>query len=293
MTGKSKRIWELDFWRGLAIILVVFDHAFFDFGRLFYQWRNCGVGFLEWLNALGLDYLGSDVRAFWRPAFLFLFFCVSGLCTALSKNNFLRGIKLWTVALCVSVITYIGETLAGEGVFVLFGVLHCLASVILIYAAVDFLIRGAFALVEKIWKKPVGNKWKTILSCVILFGLSAAFFAINRVYNPRLNEVTGSHVYTELDGKIFGIFFYSPEWWTADYFPIFPFVSFFFFGAALSKILYVEKKSLFPSLDGIWHNVFSVAGRHSLGVYLLGQVLAIGVGILLSLVFLGTPLLFP
>ena len=75
MTGKSKRIWELDFWRGLAIILVVFDHAFFDFGRLFYQWRNCGVGFLEWLNALGLDYLGSDVRAFWRPAFLFLFFC--------------------------------------------------------------------------------------------------------------------------------------------------------------------------------------------------------------------------
>lgn len=290
--AKKKRVWELDFWRGLAIILVVFDHAFFDYARIFSAWGNCGVPFLEKLNEISVSYLTGDVRFFWRPAFLFLFFCVSGICTSMSKNNFHRGVKLWCVALCISVITFIAEALGGQGTFVLFGVLHCLAAIILIYSLVDFIIRGAFFIIEKISKKPINEIIKVAVNATIMFVICAVTLYVNFKYNPRFYDVEKNYAISELDGKIFGILFFTNEWWTADYFPIFPFISFFFFGAGISKILYRKKKTLFPLLDGCWHNVFSAAGRHSLAVYLLGQVVALGMGVLLSLAFLGTTLLF-
>lgn len=290
--AKKKRVWELDFWRGLAIILVVFDHAFFDYARIFSAWENCGVPLLEKINEISVSYLIGDVRFFWRPAFLFLFFCVSGICTSMSKNNFLRGVKLWCVALCISVITFIAEALGGQGTFVLFGVLHCLAAIILIYSLVDFIIRGAFFTIEKISKKPINEIIKVAVNATIMFVICAVTLYVNIKYNPRFYDVEKNYAISELDGKIFGILFFTNEWWTADYFPIFPFISFFFFGAGISKILYSKKKTLFPLLDGCWHNVFSAAGRHSLAVYLLGQVVALGMGVLLSLAFLGTTLLF-
>ncbi len=290
--AKKKRVWELDFWRGLAIILVVFDHAFFDYARIFSAWENCGVPLLEKINEISVSYLIGDVRFFWRPAFLFLFFCVSGICTSMSKNNFLRGVKLWCVALCISVITFIAEALGGQGTFVLFGVLHCLAAIILIYSLVDFIIRGAFFTIEKISKKPINEIIKVAVNATIMFVICAVTLYVNIKYNPRFYDVEKNYAISELDGKIFGILFFTNEWWTADYFPIFPFISFFFFGAGISKILYSKKKTLFPLLDGCWHNVFSAAGRHSLAVYLLGQVVALVMGVLLSLAFLGTTLLF-
>lgn len=290
--AKKKRVWELDFWRGLAIILVVFDHAFFDYARIFSAWENCGVPLLEKINEISVSYLIGDVRFFWRPAFLFLFFCVSGICTSMSKNNFLRGVKLWCVALCISVITFIAEALGGQGTFVLFGVLHCLAAIILIYSLVDFIIRGAFFTIEKISKKPINEIIKVAVNATIMFVICAVTLYVNIKYNPRFYDVEKNYATSELDGKIFGILFFTNEWWTADYFPIFPFISFFFFGAGISKILYSKKKTLFPLLDGCWHNVFSAAGRHSLAVYLLGQVVALVMGVLLSLAFLGTTLLF-
>ncbi len=290
--AKKKRVWELDFWRGLAIILVVFDHAFFDYARIFSAWENCGVPLLEKINEISVSYFIGDVRFFWRPAFLFLFFCVSGICTSMSKNNFLRGVKLWCVALCISVITFIAEALGGQGTFVLFGVLHCLAAIILIYSLVDFIIRGAFFTIEKISKKPINEIIKVAVNATIMFVICAVTLYVNIKYNPRFYDVEKNYAISELDGKIFGILFFTNEWWTADYFPIFPFISFFFFGAGISKILYSKKKTLFPLLDGCWHNVFSAAGRHSLAVYLLGQVVALVMGVLLSLAFLGTTLLF-
>ncbi len=290
--AKKKRVWELDFWRGLAIILVVFDHAFFDYARIFSAWENCGVPLLEKINEISVSYLIGDVRFFWRPAFLFLFFCVSGICTSMSKNNFLRGVKLWCVALCISVITFIAEALGGQGTFVLFGVLHCLAAIILIYSLVDFIIRGAFFTIEKISKKPINEIIKVAVNATIMFVICAVTLYVNIKYNPRFYDVEKNYAISELDGKIFGILFFTNEWWTADYFPIFPFISFFFFGAGISKILYSKKKTLFPLLDGCWHNVFSAAGRHSLAVYLLGQAVALVMGVLLSLAFLGTTLLF-
>jgi|GEM_PF-5771849 len=42
---KKSRIWELDFLRGVSIILMCFDHFFFDVYYLFYHWRTGGKFF--------------------------------------------------------------------------------------------------------------------------------------------------------------------------------------------------------------------------------------------------------
>lgn len=287
--SKKNRIWELDFFRGLSILLVVVDHAMYDFGRAYAFWQTSASPFLRNLSNLGLQYLTSDVRFFWRPAFLFIFFFTSGLCTAFSRNNFFRGIRLVIVAASVSIITYYADSLFSTQVFALFGVLHCIAAVILIYALVSFLIRIITKLTAKIGKKPYNAKLERILHIVICLALGVAFCFINSAYNVSISEVTGDYSAIITDSKIMGLFFYCENWWTADYFPLFPYIAFFFLGAGVSRIVYEKKRSLLPVLDGVWHEPFTFPGRYSLIFYLAGQVVTIGLCALLSQIILGTP----
>jgi uncharacterized membrane protein len=120
--------------------MVLVDHGMFNFFSVFDGWGVSGNSFLEFLNSTGLAYVNSDIRVFWRPAFLFLFFCTSGLCTAFSRNNFLRGIKLAFVAMLLSLVTYIADKTFIPDSFVMFGVLHCMAAIILIYSLVAFIV---------------------------------------------------------------------------------------------------------------------------------------------------------
>lgn len=290
--ANKNRIWEIDFLRGFAILLVVFDHACFDFGQLFFEWRNCGNEFLESLYRFANGYLFGDVRLFWRSAFLFLFFFLSGTCTSFSENNFLRGLKLWAVALAVSFVTKIIDVVSGsDSSFVLLGVLHCLALVILLYATVDAAISGGFYLVKKIRKKESKAWVETLVRCAVFMAVAVVGLVLQKKYNPTMQDVSGNYAISEADGRL-GFLFYTREWWTADYFPLIPFVSFFFLGAILGKTAYRRKKTLLPLLEGVWHTPFTFAGRHSLVVYLGGQVFCILLGVLLSAICLGNPLLF-
>src|SRR5690606_24775890 len=117
------RIWEVDFFRGFAIIMVVWDHLMVDFTMFRSLWISTGVDWLSALGAFGSDYMGSTLRLFWRPVFLFIFFFASGLSTAFSKNNLFRGLKLAAVSIGVSVVTYLIQKYTGEQLFILFGVL--------------------------------------------------------------------------------------------------------------------------------------------------------------------------
>ncbi len=281
------RIWEVDFFRGISILLVIVDHAMYDFARVFTFWQN-GPAFLAFLNELGKLYLSGEVRYFWRPAFLFVFFFTSGLCTAFSRNNALRGLRLAIVAAGISVVTYYADILLGTSVYAMFGVLHCLATIILIYALFDFLIRSGFFIAEKIRKKPVSEKavrWTKVALCL---ALGVIFAVIHSLYNVPLTVVTSSNQQViETESKILGLFFYCDNWFTADYFPLFPFISFFFFGAAFSRIFYNKKRTLLPALDSSWHYVCTLPGRYSIFFYLGGQIAVILIGGLISLAVFG------
>lgn len=281
---KRKRIWELDMLRGFAIIMVFFDHLLYDFGIIFTSWGYSNSEFLNTLHYAGYDYILGDLRGLWRPAFLFLFMFTSGLCTAFSRNNFLRGIKLLIIAILVSLITYYINIFFDTEAFVLFGVLHCLSLIILIYAMVEFIIRLITKAVYKFSKKEFNkNVYKYILSivCIILSGI---FLFINEKYNVKLYDATVNFNTIETNSRILGMFFYADNWWTADYFPLFPFISFFFLGAGLTQFLYPKKKTLLPCLDSVWHKPFSIAGKYSIIFYLSGQIIALSFCFIISLI---------
>ena len=165
-TDAAGRIWEIDFLRGLSIILMVGYHLLFDLG----QFR-------------GLDrFLGfsTDLSTFaWRTAqyfFAALFVVLSGISSTLSRSNRRRGLRLLAVSLLVTAVTYFFEPASA----VYFGILQCLAVSILLYGA-------AF--------KKAGPVTCLVWGALVL-GMGAAVPALNRALAIRFDWLLPFGIHT-------------------------------------------------------------------------------------------------
>jgi uncharacterized membrane protein len=116
-----ERVWEIDFLRGLAIILMVGYHLLFDLGE--FRGIKRFLGFSTDLSSVA-----------WTVAQYFfagLFVVLSGTSSTLSRNNVRRGLRLLAVSLVVTAATYVFDPSST----VYFGILQCLAVSILVYGA--------------------------------------------------------------------------------------------------------------------------------------------------------------
>lgn len=116
-----KRIWEIDFLRGLAILLMVSYHGGFDLVEL------AGI---RRVRGIAVD-LGSLPFRIAVAFFAGLFIVLSGISGSLTRSNFRRGLKLLAVALLVTAASYVFS----PDQVILFGILHLLGLCILIYGA--------------------------------------------------------------------------------------------------------------------------------------------------------------
>ncbi|MCR4660766.1 MAG: DUF1624 domain-containing protein [Clostridia bacterium] len=284
---KKNRIWEIDFFRGFAILMVVFDHAMvgcIEIGN----WKYCGVESLQNAYNFAFNYITGDVRLLWRSAFLFLFFFISGVCTIFSKNNFKRALLLVIVGGLITLITYLLDRFVMSGTFILFGVIQCFAVIVLIFA----LIEGAINLIYKLVDKKKGentlsDKLKKLIKVAVYFVIAVVLFIINEIYNTKLIDVFGNYMALHTDNPILGMFIYTDNWWKSDYFPLMPYISMFFLGAALGPLIYWKKESKFKFIDGVWHKPLSIAGQYSLLIYVVGTLLALGIEAMISYAILG------
>ncbi len=278
---KKSRVWELDFLRGLSILLVCWDHLMYDSCSLFYKhFMSSGVDALVDWAEFSKSYWTGELRAFFRPIFLFIFFFVSGICVSFSRNNLFRSFKLVVAALIINLGTYL-LTLIGMNCFILFGVVHSFAVIVLIYALLELCVKLVLRLTKK------DNLFRYVMSGTALV-FAIVGIVLDAVYNVSITEYDQGFVST-VGGEFFGVFFYKKGtyWNTADYFPIFPFFNYFFIGATLSTWLYPKKKSLLPCLDHKWHYPLTIPGRFSLYIYVLGQGVAIALLIIVSLIATG------
>ena len=117
----SRRIWEIDFLRGLAIILMVCYHLLFDLGEFVGVER-----FLGWSTDLS-----STAWTIAQYFFAGLFVLLSGISGTLSRSNLRRGLRLLAISALVSAATYIFDPSSA----VYFGILQCLAVSMLLYGA--------------------------------------------------------------------------------------------------------------------------------------------------------------
>ncbi|NSW91506.1 MAG: DUF1624 domain-containing protein [Firmicutes bacterium] len=112
-TEKKGRIWELDFLRGIALLLMIYFHIIFDMKDIF----GYDVDYSKGFNKI----TGSAAGI--------LFILISGISCTLSRSNVKRALKILAVALGITVVTHLYNVEMG----IKFGVLHFLGLSILMY----------------------------------------------------------------------------------------------------------------------------------------------------------------
>lgn len=120
--AKPARIWEIDFLRGVSIILVVGYHLLFDLGEF--------VGlpkFLGWSTNLS-----TTAWTIAQHFFAGLFVLLSGTSSTLTRSNIRRGLRLLVVSFLVTAATYVFDPSSA----IFFGILQCLAVSMLLYGGV-------------------------------------------------------------------------------------------------------------------------------------------------------------
>ena len=235
----AQRIWEIDFLRGLAIILMVGYHLLFDLGE--FRGIKRFLGFSTDLSS-----------AVWTAAQYFfagLFVVLSGTSSTLSRNNVRRGLRLLAVALALTLGTYLIAVwlhFFDPADTIIFGILHCLAVSMLLYGAVFKKVSAA----------------ANALCGAAVMGLAALLPIVGKAFSIRSNWLIP-----------FGL--PSQSFSSLDYFPLIPWFGVFLIGVALGKSVYASKRSLLPWR--LPRTFVNAAGRHSLLIYIVHQPVIMGV----------------
>ena len=263
---KKRRVWELDFLRGLAVIAMCFDHLMFDlshpydFFSNFYEVEN---SFAAWAYDLASTYWDSALRFWGHYIFVFIFLFLVGTSSAFSRDNSKRGAICGLAALAFTGISFVIKEMGIMTYGIVFGILHCIALSILCVAAVDILTA---------WNKKVNLFAPLVLGIVILsVGISMRFWTMARPYD---RVFTDSH----FTGYVLGTHAFGDDW-----FGLFPYVGMVFLGAFWGKAVYSSRQSLFPRLNGKWNKPVTFVGRRAIFFYFLHQPVIAGIMILVGL----------
>ena len=211
----NNRIWELDFLRGLALILMTYFHLIYDMKELY---------------GYPVSYEGN-VTDFIGKLSAILFITISGISTSLGRSSWKRGLKVLGAAMLITLVSYIFN----NDFFVIFGILHFL---------------GLSMILSVILKK---------LNNISLLAIGTAIMLVG--YNIPLDNFSNDYL------MMLG--FRSPAFSSSDYYPLIPYLGIFLIGMVLARMLYHRKKSLIAPFPG--HHIISMAGRHSLPIYLIHQ----------------------
>lgn len=266
----DKRIHEIDFFRGILIFLVIFDHIMINIYHLPFDHSNKFWQFFNW-------YIHSTARDVIQPLALFGFCFVSGISCAFSKNNLKRAI----VVLIIWAVLFIGSN--ALSLMISKGWISGLNDP---DVRVDFNIIGVLGFCMLIYSFIQRRSWKVLLATTLIcFYLSTYFVDALRstLAQPSVcgywkNYRPGNYFFTrglvdEFGNPIYGAIpnFYLPLFWepkgSADYVSLFPYSIFFFSGALFSHFTYKKnKKSLIPH-KGEWERPICFIGRHTLIIY--------------------------
>lgn len=236
--NKNNRLNFLDEIRGLAVLCMVFYHAFYICGSFFGQ---------DWANWLFSFFMPV------QPIFAGIFIFVCGISCSLSKNNLKRGLILLGIAAGFTLVTaLVLPSIGFIGTEIYFGILHLLAVSVLIYS---------FA------QKPLGkiSPFAGILVCAVMYAFTSGISEGKLGYGNLLNFMIPESLYNNNFLMPLGI--YSSTFYSADYFPIFPNI-FIFLSGVFTGMMMAEKGYpdwLYPQRVPF----FGALGRRSLIIYII------------------------
>ncbi len=230
----DNRIWLIDELRGLAILLMVLDHTFFDIVFIF---------------GVDIPLFNSSFISALRLVFRFLFIVISGASCYFSRSNMKRGIICLLLGLPVTLVTY----LFFKDQLVLFGILQCLGSCMII-----------FALIRKLLTKMNRTAGFFLFAFLALITYNSYSFEIG------IPGVLTFDVPADLASVwLIPVGFAPLDYFPVDYFPLFPWLFVFLAGSFFGAFL---KERRAPEFFYKRHSKFlSLVGQNTLIVYILHQ----------------------
>lgn len=303
-TPKKERVFEIDFFRGLAIFLMILIHGCYSLGYLsyglfsfpsgtpegiyraqaFFQFVFSSItqaeGGRSWgiysglMNADGSrvysEYLLNTnlyaLEIFFSGTFMFL----SGISCSFSRNNMKRAVQLFVFSLAMTIGLEAADAFFGTDIHIVCGILQSLSIALLLYSCIDHFFPK--------W-------WHLALFALPLLALNIA--VMHFVYNvggtrPYLNANEMKTFADFLDA--FGALTLGMKSSGDDYFPPILVSLIVLLGGIVGKTIYASKKSILsPDFPKKWATPFLWIGRHTFVIYVLHQIVIIA---LLAIVML-------
>lgn len=238
---RKKRIHFIDEVRGFAILCMVVYHTFYDLVEIF----------------------GVNIPLFHAPiinclvvGFVFLFVFISGTASNFSKSNLIRGLKCFGLGMAMTLFTF----LFMKSQLIVFGILHMLGVCMILYG-----------LLEPILKKI--SPYILIFAGILLYALT--FNVVNGYlgFEPFLSVKLPDSLYQV--GYLFPLGFVPHNFFSADYFALFPWFFCFIAGSGFGRLVQENKV---PKFFYQLHSKFlAFIGRNTIYVYILHQPIIYGV----------------
>ena len=232
---RKERVYALDWIRGIALLGMIFHHSLF------------AVEQVSYLFGEPIEFAFLQGWGFWTLQELFVagFLLISGICTAFSRNVLRRGLIISAGAAVITLVTgVLLPALGVTGLEIWFGILHMFGLSMLLYALLSHP------------KKPVA-----VITAVVLFlEYLMAVTLRGTGYADWVNTIMG---------------FPFQGFYSADYYPLFPYILLFFAGARLGPA--VRDHRLPAKFYTARIKPLEWIGRHSLWIYLLHQPLIFGI----------------
>lgn len=256
----SRRIFELDFLRGLALIMMCLDHLAYDLYCVPHWFSDLNTVLIYRWGEFGGSIAFSSWRLILHYGFATLFLLLAGIGSSLTRNHGKRVLQVGGAAFAITFVTILLDLFFSLNATILFGVL----SVMAVGAALCW---GCSLFGEK------AGKWVALGGGVAIIGVG---FVIKWYEAPHVYYLP----WEELSSVALGTLRYGSDW-----FPVFPCAGVILVGYFLGKVLYKEKQSLIPFLRGKEDYFFCAVGRKPLWIYLFHQPILIGgIYLILSLI---------
>ena len=241
----NQRFWEIDFLRGIAIIMMVSFHLIFDLYYFGVYNFNVGSGFLWWFArvtaSIFILLVGVSLSLSYSRSILSKRY--------VSKNLFYkylkRGLRIFGYGLIITAVTWL---VIGQG-FIIFGILH--------FVGIAIILEYPF------------YKRKYINLILGLFFIAAGIYLMNFNFNFY---------------ELLWLGFTPNNFYTLDYFPLLPWLGVVSLGIFMGNILYKNytRQFNFPDLSNKFViRILNILGKHSLFIYLIHQpILLLGLYLL-------------
>ena len=241
----NQRFWEIDFLRGIAIIMMVTFHLIFDLYYFGVYNFDVHSGFLWWFArvtaSIFILLVGVSLSLSYSRSVLSKKYVNKSLFYKYLK----RGLRIFGYGLIITAVTWL---VIGQG-FIIFGILH--------FVGIAIILEYPF------YKRKYTN---LILG---LFFIAAGIYLMNFNFNFY---------------ELLWLGFTPNNFYTLDYFPLLPWLGVVSFGIFLGNILYKNYTRQFniPELSNKFViRILNILGRHSLLIYFVHQpILLIGLYLL-------------